>query len=142
MRRSPLLLMALLLATSVGIPAARAADGLTELTVIDQKVGTGAVAYNGREVELNYTGWLYDAQSKDHHGAKIDSSHDHGHTFTFTLGEGKVIAGWDKGIRGMRVGGRRTLLIPPRLGYGGRGFGGAVPPHASLVFDIELVSVH
>lgn len=118
-----------------------AADGLTGLTIIDQQVGTGLLARNGREVELNYTGWLYDADAPDHHGGKVDSSADHGQTISFVLGEGKVIAGWDKGIKGMHVGGRRTLLIPSSLAYGSRRVGSVVPPHADLVFDIELVRV-
>jgi FKBP-type peptidyl-prolyl cis-trans isomerase FkpA len=126
----------------LGAPRASAADGLTQLSVIDQKVGTGAIARNGMQVELNYNGWLYDESAKDHHGAKVDSSYNHGQTISFTLGEGKVIAGWDKGIKGMHVGGRRTLLIPPKLGYGGRRVGNVVPPDASLIFDIELVGAH
>lgn len=128
-------------ATLLAMPSL-AADDLTALQVIDTRIGTGTVARNGREVELNYTGWLYDAAAPDHHGSKIDSSYDHGQTITFTLGEGKVIAGWDKGIKGMHAGGKRTLLIPARLGYGGRSVGTVVPPHAALIFDIELVSVH
>lgn len=122
-------------------PAVFAADGLAALTVVDQHVGAGLVARNGREVEMNYTGWLYDADAPDHHGKKVDSSADHGQTIRFVLGEGKVIAGWDKGIKGMRVGGERTLLIPSSLAYGSRSVGNVVPPHADLVFDIELVRV-
>ncbi|MGH8157853.1 MAG: FKBP-type peptidyl-prolyl cis-trans isomerase [Rhodanobacter sp.] len=142
MRRSRLLTASILLVTAVTTWPASAADGLSQLTVIDQQVGTGAVARNDAQVELNYTGWLYDENAKDHHGAKVDSSYDHGQTISFILGEGTVIPGWDKGIKGMRVGGKRTLLIPPKLGYGGHRVGNVVPPNASLVFDIELVSVH
>lgn len=142
MRRSLLVTAILLLACTVLTPQASALDGLAQLTVIDQKVGVGAVARNDAQVELNYTGWLYDENATDHHGAKVDSSYDHGQTITFILGEGQVIPGWDRGIKGMRVGGKRTLLIPPKLGYGGRRVGNVVPPNASLVFDIELVSVH
>lgn len=141
MRQSRLLTATLLLTAATALPVS-AADGLSRLVVIDRQVGTGAIARNDAQVELNYTGWLYDAQAENHHGAKIDSSHDHGQTLTFTLGEGKVIAGWDKGIKGMHVGGKRTLLIPPRLGYRGRRVGKLVPPNASLVFDVDLVSVH
>ena len=122
--------------------SAIAADDLVQLGTIDQLVGTGAVASTGRQVEVNYIGWLYDAGAKDHRGAKIDSSYDRHQTISFVLGEGKVIAGWDKGIKGMRVGGSRTLLIPSRLAYGGRRVGNLVPPHAALIFDIELVGVH
>ncbi len=140
MRRLPVVaawLLTLFLLTPV-----RAADSLTQLAVIDRQVGTGAVARFGMDVEVNYTGWLYDENAKDHRGKKIDSSAEHGQTLTFTLGERQVIAGWDKGIRGMRVGGKRTLLIPSHLGYGARAVGDLVPPHSSLIFDIELVGVH
>jgi FKBP-type peptidyl-prolyl cis-trans isomerase FkpA len=133
--------LALLAALVLGfvMASAIAADELTQLGTIDQQVGTGAVAHAGMQVELNYTGWLYDAKAKDHHGAKVDSSYDRHQTISFVLGEHQVIAGWDKGIKGMRVGGKRTLLIPPQLAYGARGVGKLVPPHASLIFDIELV---
>jgi FKBP-type peptidyl-prolyl cis-trans isomerase FkpA len=141
MRLSLLCVIAILVA-AVAVPRARAADGLTQLAVIDQQVGTGAVARFGMDVELNYTGWLYDENAKDHHGKKIDSSYDHGKTLVFTLGERQVIPGWDKGVKGMRVGGKRTLLIPPHLGYGARAVSDLVPPHSSLIFDIELVSAH
>ncbi|OOG48035.1 FKBP-type peptidyl-prolyl cis-trans isomerase [Rhodanobacter sp. C01] len=141
MHRSWLLTASMLL-TAIAVLPVSAADGPSGLVVIDRQVGTGAIARNDAQVELNYTGWLYDENAKDHHGAKIDSSYDHGQTITFTLGEGKVIPGWERGIKGMRAGGKRTLLIPPKLGYGGRSVGKVVPPNASLVFDIELVSVH
>lgn len=136
--------LALLAALVLGsaMTSATAADDLAQLGMLDQQVGTGAVARTGRQVEVNYTGWLYDARAKDHRGAKIDSSYDRHQTISFVLGEHKVIAGWDKGIKGMHVGGRRILLIPSRLAYGGRRVGKLVPPHASLVFDIELVAVH
>jgi FKBP-type peptidyl-prolyl cis-trans isomerase FkpA len=143
MSRSQLSFVILLFAAMVMLPCVAAATDLIQLGVIDQQVGTGgAVARNGSEVELNYTGWLYDENAKDHHGAKVDSSYDHGRTISFTLGDGEVIPGWDRGIRGMRAGGKRTLLIPPKFGYGGRRVGKVVPPNASLIFDIELVSVH
>jgi FKBP-type peptidyl-prolyl cis-trans isomerase FkpA len=140
--RSSLLCVIAMFVAAVGAPRAIAADGLSQLAVIDQQIGTGAVARFGMDVELNYTGWLYDGNARDHHGKKIDSSYDHGKTIVFTLGERQVIAGWDKGIKGMRVGGRRTLLIPSHLGYGARAVGDLVPPHSSLIFDIELVSAH
>lgn len=142
MHRSLLWITGLMMAMLGMTSPATAGEGLRRLAVIDQKVGTGPVARPGMQVELNYTGWLYDAGSADHHGAEVDSSRQHGQTITFILGTGQVIAGWDKGIRGMHVGGRRTLLIPPHLGYGSRGAGRAIPPDASLVFDIELVSAH
>ncbi len=117
------------------------ADGPTSLVMIDQQVGSGAVARPGSEVQVNYNGWLYDQSAPDHHGTKVDSSHDRGEPIRFILGQGSVIAGWDKGIRGMHVGGKRSLLIPAKLGYGGRRVG-AVPPDSDLVFDIQLIGVH
>jgi len=139
MHRLFLILSSMLFAGILSLPVC--ADGLTALGVIDQQLGSGAVARNGSEVEVNYTGWLYDEQAPDHHGAKVDSSYDRGEPIHFILGQGSVIAGWDKGIKGMHAGGRRTLLIPARLGYGRRGVG-TVPPDSALVFDIELISVH
>ncbi|MEO7067059.1 MAG: FKBP-type peptidyl-prolyl cis-trans isomerase [Rhodanobacter sp.] len=120
---------------------AQAMGNVDKLTIVDQKVGTGDEAKVGSEVSVQYTGWLYDENAKDKHGTKFDSSRDHGAPFSFTVGEGRVIAGWDQGLVGMRVGGTRTLLIPSELGYGARGAGGDIPPNASLVFDIELLSV-
>lgn len=140
MRTGLLLCAVILLAGAVG--PATAAERLSRLRVIERQVGTGAVARDGSEVELNYTGWLYDANAPDHHGIEIDSSREHGKTISFTLGEGQVIPGWDRGIKGMHVGGRRILLIPSRLAYRGRRVGKLVPPNAALVFDIELVGVH
>ena len=108
---------------------------------IDRVSGNGTVARDGDVVQVNYTGWLYDAAAKDHRGKEFDSSLDGGEPIDFTLGAGEVIQGWDLGIRGMRVGGKRTLIIPARLAYGNRGAGDAVPPGAALVFDVELVGV-
>lgn len=132
--------LALLLAC-VAAPQGRAASAVTQLVKIDRTVGTGSVANDGDEVHVNYTGWLYDAPAKDHHGREFDSSYDDGGPISFTLGAGQVIEGWDLGIRGMRVGGKRTLVIPARLAYGSRGAGTAIPPHATLIFDVELVGV-
>ncbi|HKR76707.1 MAG TPA: FKBP-type peptidyl-prolyl cis-trans isomerase [Rhodanobacter sp.] len=131
----------LLGALAVLSPASTAAD-VTQLQKTDRVVGSGTVARDGDVVQVNYTGWLYDAGAKDHHGKEFDSSLDGGEPIRFTLGAGEVIAGWDQGIRGMHVGGKRTLVIPARLAYGGRGAGDAVPPNAALVFDVELVGVH
>lgn len=127
----------------LAMPAWAAADsGLSALQVIDRSVGSGPVARDGMQVELNYRGWLYDASTPDHRGSQVDNSYERGQPIRFTLGQGQVIAGWDRGIRGMHVGGRRTLLVPARLAYGSRRVGDTVPPHAALVFDIELLGVH
>ena len=100
----------------------------------DIVVGTGATAVAGKTVSVHYTGWLTN-------GKKFDSSIDHGQPFTFPLGAGSVIKGWDEGVQGMTVGGKRQLRVPPELGYGARGAGGVIPPNAILVFDVELLSV-
>jgi FKBP-type peptidyl-prolyl cis-trans isomerase FkpA len=116
-------------------------DNITSLQITDAAVGSGVVATAGKEVTVHYTGWLYDAKAADKHGKKFDSSRDRGEPFSFQLGAGRVIRGWDQGVAGMKVGGRRTLVIPSELGYGSRGAGGAIPPHATLVFDVELLGV-
>ncbi|MBD8873067.1 FKBP-type peptidyl-prolyl cis-trans isomerase [Rhodanobacter sp. DHB23] len=138
MRR--LLLVAVLAFATFALPAL-AADQVVLLQKTDRVVGTGTLARDGDVVQVNYTGWLYDAGAKDHRGAEFDSSEENGEPISFTLGAGEVIAGWDQGIRGMHVGGRRTLVIPARLAYGSRGVRGTVPPNAALVFDVELVGV-
>ena len=103
----------------------------------DTVVGTGAEAAPGRNVTVHYTGWLYRDGER---GDKFDSSKDRGEPFIFPLGGGMVIRGWDEGVAGMRVGGRRTLLIPPALAYGKRGAGRAIPPNATLLFEVELLA--
>ena len=103
----------------------------------DTVVGSGATATPGDQVSVHYTGWLYADGRK---GAKFDSSKDRGTPFDFPLGAGHVIRGWDEGVQGMKVGGARTLVIPPALGYGTRGAGGAIPPNATLLFEVELLS--
>lgn len=109
---------------------------------VDLTVGTGATAAAGRSVTVNYTGWLYDSTKPDNKGAQFDSSLTPGRTpFTFTLGAGQVIQGWDQGVAGMRVGGSRRLIIPPNLAYGATGVPGTIPGNATLVFDISLLSV-
>ena len=129
------------LAACTVTPPAHAAGQVDKLATIDSKVGTGAEAAPGMKVTVQYTGWLYDGSAKDKRGTKFDSSYDSGTPFSFVLGAGNVIEGWDKGVAGMRVGGKRTLLIPAALGYGARGAGGDIPPNASLVFDVELLDV-
>jgi len=90
---------------------------------------------------VHYTGWLYDSSKPDQKGQKFDSSRDRGQPFSFPLGGGRVIKGWDEGVAGMKVGGQRTLVIPPAMGYGDRGAGGVIPPNATLIFDVELLEV-
>jgi len=106
----------------------------SELEIEDQIVGEGEEAVAGQTVEVHYTGWLTD-------GTRFDSSHDRDQTFSFKLGAGQVIQGWDQGFVGMRVGGTRKLTIPPGMGYGQSGAGGVIPPNATLVFKVDLVSV-
>ena len=113
----------------------------TELTKDDAHLGEGAEATSGRQVTVHYTGWLFDANAAGNKGRKFDSSRDRNDPFTFRLGAGQVIRGWDEGVAGMKVGGQRTLTIPSELGYGARGAGGAIPPNATLVFDVELLDV-
>ena len=106
------------------------------LKYVDMKVGDGAIAESGMTASVHYTGWLTD-------GTKFDSSVDRGQPFSFKIGAGNVIRGWDEGVQGMRVGGKRKLTIPPDLGYGAAGTpGGPIPPNATLVFDVELVAIH
>ena len=100
----------------------------------DLAVGSGAGARAGSDVLVHYTGWLTN-------GTKFDSSHGRGEPFGFPLGQGQVISGWDEGVEGMRVGGKRKLTIPPALGYGAYGAGGVIPPNATLVFEVELVAI-
>ena len=111
------------------------------LQKIDVKQGAGAEATNGKVVVVQYTGWLYDPAKPDNKGAKFDSSRDRNEPFDFPLGGGRVIKGWDQGVAGMKVGGQRTLVIPPDMGYGQRGAGGVIPPNATLIFDVELLEV-
>ncbi|HUH04608.1 MAG TPA: FKBP-type peptidyl-prolyl cis-trans isomerase [Kofleriaceae bacterium] len=107
---------------------------MSSLQVEDLQMGAGAEASAGQQVSVHYTGWLTNGQ-------KFDSSLDRGSPFQFELGAGKVIKGWDQGVAGMKVGGKRKLTIPPELGYGARGAGGVIPPNATLVFEVELLGV-
>ena len=104
----------------------------------DTKVGTGASPQKGQTCVMNYTGWLWENGVK---GKKFDSSLDRGTPFSFPIGQGRVIKGWDEGVATMKVGGQRVLLIPPDLGYGSRGAGGVIPPNATLIFEVELLEV-
>jgi FKBP-type peptidyl-prolyl cis-trans isomerase len=108
------------------------------LQIIDNKVGAGASPKAGDICVMHYTGWLYENGQK---GKKFDSSVDRNEPFEFPIGQRKVIAGWDEGVATMKVGGKRTLIIPPELGYGARGAGGVIPPNATLLFEVELLAV-
>jgi FKBP-type peptidyl-prolyl cis-trans isomerase len=116
-------------------------SNITELVKTDTVTGSGNEAVAGRQVTVHYTGWLYDQARADHKGKQFDSSRSSGQPFQFRLGAGRVIQGWDEGVAGMKVGGRRTLTIPPHLGYGSEGFGGDIPPNATLLFEVELLDV-
>jgi peptidylprolyl isomerase len=118
--------------------AAKPVTTSSGLQIIDTKAGTGASPRSGQTVVVHYTGWLYVNGAK---GAKFDSSVDRGEAFEFPIGQGRVIKGWDEGVASMKIGGKRTLIIPPALGYGQRGAGGAIPPNATLMFDVELLGV-
>ena len=108
------------------------------LQIIDTTVGTGASPKAGQTCVMHYTGWLYENGQK---GKKFDSSVDRNEPFEFPIGQKRVIGGWDEGVASMKVGGKRTLIIPPALGYGARGAGGVIPPNATLMFDVELLGV-
>ena len=110
-----------------------------ELQKIDVKVGHGEEAEVGKTVNVHYTGWLYAENPPDKKGKKFDSSYDRKEPFSFMLGAGRVIKGWDKGVQGMKVGGQRTLIIPPSMAYGAKGAGGVIPPDTTLIFDVELI---
>jgi peptidylprolyl isomerase len=132
-----------LCATLTPTTAAAQAVGKTMTTpsglqITDTTIGTGATPKPGQICVMHYTGWLYQDGAK---GKKFDSSLDRGQPFEFPLGKHQVIAGWDEGVASMKVGGKRTLIIPPALGYGARGAGGVIPPNATLIFDVELLDV-
>jgi peptidylprolyl isomerase len=119
-------------------PASRPVTTSSGLQIVDTKVGTGASPRSGQTVVVHYTGWLYVNGAR---GKKFDSSVDRNEPFSFPIGRGQVIRGWDEGVASMKIGGKRTLIIPPQLGYGARGAGGAIPPNATLIFDVELLGV-
>jgi peptidylprolyl isomerase len=123
---------------SVAVAGGQEVTTKTGLKIIDTKVGEGATPKTGQNCVMHYTGWLYEGGAK---GQKFDSSVDRGEPFTFAIGTGRVIKGWDEGVATMKVGGKRTLIIPPELGYGARGAGGVIPPNATLIFDVELLDV-
>ncbi|MGX7706473.1 FKBP-type peptidyl-prolyl cis-trans isomerase [Methylobacterium sp. Gmos1] len=139
MRRSPLYLAG---ALTIAMTASASADSFVTapsgLQYKDTVVGTGPQPKAGQTVNVHYTGWLYQDGQK---GKKFDSSLDRGQPLSFAVGTGQVIKGWDEGLSTMKVGGKRTLVIPPDLGYGARGAGGVIPPNATLMFDVELLGV-
>jgi peptidylprolyl isomerase len=138
---SVVLLVAATVAASTSCVAQTAGKPVTTpsgLQIIDSTVGTGPSPTTGQICVMHYTGWLYENGAK---GAKFDSSLDRGKPFEFPIGTRRVIAGWDEGVATMKVGGKRTLIIPPALGYGERGAGGVIPPNATLIFDVELLDV-
>jgi peptidylprolyl isomerase len=129
------------IATGLSTPAAAQAKTITTasgLQITDTKIGTGVSPKTGQICVMHYTGWLYNNGVK---GQKFDSSVDRGQPFEFPIGTHRVIAGWDEGVATMKVGGKRTLIIPPALGYGASGAGGVIPPNATLIFDVELLGV-
>jgi peptidylprolyl isomerase len=143
MRLSRRTALATLAAAAVGSKAAiaqapKAVTTPSGLQIIDVKVGTGATPRSGQTCVMHYTGWLYENGAK---GKKFDSSVDRNEPFEFPIGQRRVIAGWDEGVASMKVGGKRTLIIPPALGYGARGAAGVIPPNATLIFDVELLGV-
>jgi len=109
--------------------------------MVDTKLGEGDAAQAGQHVTVHYTGWLFDKNAPENKGVKFDSSRDRDEPFDFPLGMGHVITGWDEGVQGMKIGGQRTLTIPPEMGYGKRGAGGMIPPNATLLFEVELLGV-
>lgn len=114
---------------------------MSELVQEDLEIGTGEEVTSGQTAVVHYTGWLHDPSKPEGKGKTFDSSRDHGDTFAFTVGGGQVIRGWDLGVAGMKVGGKRRLIIPAALGYGDRGAGGVIPGGATLVFDVELMAI-
>ena len=133
--------LALAADTAPTVPQSKLDANMPQLQITDTMVGNGAEAVKGKTVAVHYTGWLFDPAKPDKKGQKFDSSVDRGTPFTFPLGAGRVIKGWDEGVAGMHVGGKRTLVIPPAMGYGSRGAGGVIPPDATLLFDVELLAV-
>jgi peptidylprolyl isomerase len=140
-RRSTLAATLALLATGASTAIAQTGKAMTTpsgLQITDTTVGTGASPKTGQTCVMHYTGWLYQNGAK---GQKFDSSVDRGQPFEFPIGVKRVIAGWDEGVATMKVGGKRTLIIPAELGYGARGAGGVIPPNATLIFEVELLDV-
>lgn len=137
----PWLLCGLISACHGRTTGAPDADAPARLQIVDLRVGTGAAVHAGETAVVDYTGWLYDPAAPEHEGRQFDSSLSAAAPLRFELGAGRVIKGWDEGVAGMRIGGRRRLVIPAALAYGERGAGGVIPPGAALVFEIDLIGI-
>jgi FKBP-type peptidyl-prolyl cis-trans isomerase FkpA len=135
------LLTLLTCACSSSAPPPPGKSPITQLVSVDEKVGTGAEAMFGNEVLVHYSGWIYDENRSQKRGREFDSSRDRNDPLAFTVGAGEVIKGWDEGVIGMKVGGRRVLTVPPDMAYAKDGLGELIPPDATLIFDIELIEV-
>lgn len=143
--KSSVFALTLALASAVAVAPALAQEAVVapaaaNLQKIDNKIGSGKEAVAGKTVVVHYSGWLFEPKADKQHGSAFDSSVGRS-PFSFPLGAGRVIKGWDQGVAGMKVGGKRTLIIPSDLGYGARGAGGVIPPNAALIFDVELLDV-
>jgi FKBP-type peptidyl-prolyl cis-trans isomerase FkpA len=137
---TPLICLLLLTLACSSSPPPGQSD-INTLETVDAKVGDGAEATWGKEVLVHYTGWIYDQNRSENRGREFDSSRDRNDPLAFTIGKAEVIKGWEEGVNGMKVGGRRVLTIPPDLAYGKEGFGDLIPPNSTLIFDIELIEV-
>jgi FKBP-type peptidyl-prolyl cis-trans isomerase FkpA len=130
-----------LIAACGGKPAGTPVSGVHSLEIVELRPGDGAAIAAGQKAVVQYTGWLYEASAPEKKGKQFDSSRGTGQPFRFTVGGGEVIKGWDQGVVGMKIGGRRRLTIPADLAYGDSGAGGVIPPGATLVFDVDLVAI-
>lgn len=130
----------ILITLMLSVGCTKKQNKIEELQITDTKKGSGTVAAKDMSISVHYTGWLYDEKADDKKGKKFDSSYDRNEAFKFVLGTGQVIAGWDTGVGGMQVGGKRTIIVPPHLGYGEQGAGTVIPGNSTLIFEIELLS--
>ena len=140
-RKFCVILSLLVLAACNGKPSATPPSAVNSLQILELQPGAGAPIAGGQNAVVQYTGWLYEAGAPDNKGKQFDSSRNGGQPFRFVVGAGQVIKGWDQGVAGMKVGGRRRLVIPADLAYGDSGAGGVIPPGATLVFDVDLVAI-
>jgi FKBP-type peptidyl-prolyl cis-trans isomerase FkpA len=141
LRRVALIVLVGLMLGCNGKPAAAPPSGVNSMQTVELDVGTGPAIAAGQTAVVQYTGWLYEVSAPDKKGKQFDSSRTGGQPFRFPLGGGQVIKGWDQGVDGMKIGGRRRLIIPAELAYGDNGAGGIIPPGATLVFDIDLIGI-